>query len=120
MAVWVIVAVGGMVAGLVTAHATGEVLARRRAERHPVRSVLLTDLPKRTSLVRSSGGKVSAQVGWTATDGSARTGRTLVDTELKAGTGVVVRQDSRGTPTPAPPSLTEWDLVGSSWGRRAG
>ncbi|WP_306801443.1 hypothetical protein [Streptomyces sp. T12] len=91
LAVWMVVAVGGTVAGLVTAHATDEAHARQRAERNPVRAVLLADVPIRASAVRSSGDKALAKVGWTAPDGSPRTGRTLVDTGLKAGTGLTVR-----------------------------
>lgn len=107
LAVWVVMVVGGAVAGLVTAHATAEVLARQRADRRPVRAVLLTDVPRPASGVRSPVDKARSQVRWTAPDGSTRTGHTLVDTGLNAGAGVVVWQDRRGTLTPAPPSSTE-------------
>ncbi|WP_406212568.1 hypothetical protein [Streptomyces canus] len=104
LALCALVAVGGTAAGLVTAHAADETLAQLRSDRRSTHAVLLTDASKRVSAVRSSGDKVSATVRWTTPDGSPRTGRTLVDTGLNAGTRVVVWQDSHGKLTTAPPS----------------
>ncbi|NUO43168.1 MAG: hypothetical protein HOV82_14115 [Streptomyces sp.] len=104
LVVWAVVAVGGTVAGLVTAHATDEALAQQRAGRHPVHAVLIADVPHPTPAVRSSSGKALAKVRWTAPDGSTRTDNVLVDTGLKAGTHVVAWQDRRGTWVTAPPS----------------
>ncbi|MFI9830957.1 hypothetical protein ACIHIX_25140 [Streptomyces sp. NPDC051913] len=104
LAVWAVVAVGGAITGLVTAHTADDALAQRRAGRHPVRAVLLADVPHRTPAVRSSSDKALAKVRWTAPDGSTRTDNVLVDTGLKAGTHVVAWQDGRGTWVAAPPS----------------
>jgi hypothetical protein len=120
LAVWAVVAVGGSLAGLVTAHAADEMLARQRAERHAVHAVLVTDLPGRTSSARSSGDKAVAKVRWTAPDGSPRTGRTLVDTGLKAGSDIEVWLDSHSRPTTAPPSTTEAAVEAGVLGAGAG
>ncbi|MEU6379906.1 hypothetical protein [Streptomyces sp. NPDC046909] len=103
LAVWVAVVVGGTLAGLVTAHAADEVFARQRAERHPVQAVLLTDVPAATALGGTKG-RLSAKVRWTASDGSVRSGKTLVDTGQKAGSKVVVWTDRQGKLTTEPPS----------------
>src|SRR6266511_1414547 len=71
LAVWAVVAVGGTLAGLVTAQATDEVLARQRAERHTVRAELLTDVPA-SAMTRTSE-RAPAKIRWTASDGATRT-----------------------------------------------
>ncbi|MHC5907975.1 Rv1733c family protein, partial [Streptomyces sp. S6] len=81
--VWLLIAVAGTVVGMTTAHAAGEVFARQREERHPVRAVLLDDVPK--SVVGTVEGRRSAAVRWPAADGSTRTGRALVDAGQRAG-----------------------------------
>ncbi|MER5436466.1 hypothetical protein [Streptomyces sp. NPDC002588] len=97
LAVWAVLAVGGTVAGLVTADAADGAFARQRAERQSVRAVLLEDAPR----------SATATVRWTASDGSTRTGQALVGTGLKAGSRVTVWQDAEGRLTSAPPSSTE-------------
>jgi len=120
LAVWALVTVGGTTAGLVTAHATDEVLTQLRADRHSTHAVLLTDTSKRAPTIRSSSDRASATVRWTAPNGSSRTGTTLVDTGLKAGTRVVVWQDSRGTLMTAPPSAGEAAVEAGALGTAAG
>ncbi|MDQ0757819.1 Rv1733c family protein [Streptomyces canus] len=120
LALWALVAVGGTVVGLVTAHATDETLAQLRTDRRSTHAVLVTDVPKHGSAVRSSDGKVSVTVRWTTPDGSARTGRTLVDTGLKAGTRVVVWQDGHGALVTAPPSAGEAAVEAGALGTAAG
>ena len=120
LVVWVVVAVGGTVTGLLTAHAADEVFARQRAERRPVRAVLLSDLSKATSTARPSDEKAVAKVRWTAPDGSARTGRTLVDAGLRPGTRLVVWQDPRGTLVTAPPNSTKAGVEAGVLGALAG
>ncbi|MEU1200390.1 hypothetical protein ABZ446_29800 [Streptomyces sp. NPDC005813] len=107
LAVWTAVVVGGTVTGLVTAHAADEVFARQREERHAVTAVLLLDVPRAATAVGGSTDHRIASVRWSAPDGSARTGRTLVDTGLKAGSRVTVWQDGQGHLTSAPPDITE-------------
>ncbi|MER7182216.1 hypothetical protein ABT404_22475 [Streptomyces hyaluromycini] len=104
LAVWTLVLVGGIVAGLVTASAADNVFARQRAEREPVRAVLLVGVPKSVSGFGSGSERTPGTVGWTAPDGSTRTGRTLVDTGSKAGSKVVVWLDQQGRLTTEPPS----------------
>ncbi|KQW02370.1 hypothetical protein [Streptomyces sp. Root369] len=120
LALCALVAVGGTAAGLVTAHATDETLAQLRSDRRSTHAVLLTDTSEHVSAVRSSGDKVSASVRWRTPDGSARTGRTLTDTGLKAGTRVVVWQDSHGKLTAAPPSAGEAAVEAGVLGTAAG
>ncbi|MEU0437467.1 hypothetical protein [Streptomyces sp. NPDC006290] len=104
LAVWGIVAVGGTVAGLVTALAGDEVFAQQRAERQPVEAVLLSDTPRSVTAIGTTTDHRTASVRWTAPNGSTRTGRTQVSTGLKAGAGVSVWQDRQGRLTLAPPS----------------
>ncbi|MFF4585361.1 hypothetical protein [Streptomyces sp. NPDC001388] len=107
LAVWTVFTVGGTAAGLVTAHAADEVFAQQRAERQPVRAVLLTDVPLGTATLGGTSDRRMTKVRWTASDGSTRTGRTLVDAGLEAGSRVTVWQDARGRLTAEPPSSTE-------------
>ncbi|KQX67413.1 MULTISPECIES: hypothetical protein [unclassified Streptomyces] len=107
LAVWIVFVVGGTVAGLVTAQAADEVFARQRAERQSVRAVLLTDVPSGAPSIGGTSDRRTTTVRWTASDGSTRTGRTLVDGGLEAGSTVTVWQDGHGRLTTAPPSTTE-------------
>ncbi|MER5796129.1 hypothetical protein [Streptomyces sp. NPDC001980] len=104
LAVWALVLVGGIVAGLVTARAADDVFARQRAEREPTPAVLLVDVPTSVSGIGTDSERTPGTVSWTAPDGSTRTGRTLVDTGSKAGSKVVVWLDDQGRPTTEPPS----------------
>ncbi|GGJ06641.1 Rv1733c family protein [Streptomyces brasiliensis] len=107
LAAGAVIAVGGTVAGLVTAHTADEVFARQRAERQPVRAVLVTDAPASGPATWGAGTQARATVRWAAPDGRVRTGPTLVDTGSKAGTGVEVWQDGRGRLTNPPTESTE-------------
>ncbi|MFE2264016.1 Rv1733c family protein [Streptomyces griseosporeus] len=106
LAVWVVVAVGGTLVGVLAGHAADEAFARQRAERHAVRAVLVTGsspIPAGDSAVDD---RAAARVRWTAPDGTAHTGSALVDTGLKAGSRVVVWVDDRGALTGEPPDRT--------------
>ncbi|MFD7406831.1 hypothetical protein ACFV7R_30065 [Streptomyces sp. NPDC059866] len=107
LAVWVVIAVGGAVVGLMTADAADEVFARQRAERVPVRAVLLTDVPRSVAGAGTTSDKTAARVRWTDPDGSVHTDKTLVNIGLKAGARTVVWTDGRGEITAEPPSPTE-------------
>ncbi|MFJ1967328.1 hypothetical protein ACIO93_01510 [Streptomyces sp. NPDC087903] len=107
LAVWMFFAVGGTVAGLVTAHAADEMFARQRSERQSVAAVLLDDLPRGATAIGGTTDRRMTSVRWTASDGSTHTGHTLVDTGLKAGATVTVWHDAEDRLTPAPPSSTE-------------
>ncbi|MER7187405.1 hypothetical protein ABT404_49455 [Streptomyces hyaluromycini] len=107
LAAWVAFAVGGAVAGLVTAHAADEVFAQQRAERQPVRAVLLETVPRTAPAIGMTTDRRPTTVRWTTPGGSTRTGRTLVDAGLRAGSEVTVWQDGHGRLAPAPPDPTE-------------
>ncbi|KAB1139865.1 hypothetical protein F7R91_38295 [Streptomyces luteolifulvus] len=105
LAVWVLIAVGGTLAGVLTAHAADDVFAQQRAERSAVRAVLLTDIPQGAEAsAGSSGGRTTAKVRWTTPDGSTRTGTTLVDAAQQAGSTVKVWTNRQGDLTTEPPS----------------
>ncbi|MFF6783695.1 hypothetical protein [Streptomyces sp. NPDC012510] len=104
-AVWAVIAVGGTVAGLVTAHAADEVFAQQRTERYSVHAVLLTEVPR--SKAGGTSDKIAARIRWTDPDGSVHTDTTLVDAGLKAGSRIVVWTDGLGETTAEPPSPTE-------------
>ncbi|MET9450531.1 Rv1733c family protein [Streptomyces cinerochromogenes] len=90
LTVWVIVALAGTFAALVTARSAEHEFAEQRAHRHAVRAVLLADTPRDTD------GRARGTVRWTAPDGTLRSGQTLVDGGLKAGAPVTVWQDGQG------------------------
>ncbi|MET7479296.1 hypothetical protein ABZT17_33725 [Streptomyces sp. NPDC005648] len=117
LTVWAVIAVGGTLAGALTARATADVLAQQRAERTPVAAVLLssTRQPGASSYYRAS-----AKVRWTLPDGSTRTGNTLVDTGLGAGTHIVVYTDRQGELTTRPPSRSAADVEAAVLGATAG
>ncbi|MFF7047259.1 hypothetical protein ACFY94_02655 [Streptomyces griseorubiginosus] len=106
LVMWTVVVVGGVIAGLVTAHAAHEVFARERAERHSVAAVLLTDVPQTPSAARGTD-RALAKVSWTAEDGVTRTGQTMVGTGLHSGSTVTVWLDARGALTTEPTGPTE-------------
>ncbi|MGW3916857.1 Rv1733c family protein [Streptomyces sp. NPDC005070] len=104
LAVWTLFTVGGTVAGLVTAQAADDAFARQRAERQPVRAVVLHDVPPTAAGPGAGSGRLMAAVRWTAADGSSRTGSAAVPTGSRAGAEVSMWQDGRGRLAPAPPT----------------
>ncbi|MGQ5635826.1 MULTISPECIES: Rv1733c family protein [unclassified Streptomyces] len=117
LVMWVLVAAGGTAAGVVTAHAADQVFARQRADRVPVRAVLLDDVP-RPATSGLGGDLGSARVRWTNSDGSTHSGTTLVPTGTKAGSAVRIWIDGRQRPStqPTPPAeaAVEAALFGGS------
>jgi hypothetical protein len=116
LAVWVVVAVGGTLTGVVTARAADGVFAQQRAERTPIAGVLVSDT--RQADARSYY-RTLAEVRWRLPDGSTRTGTTLVGTGLRAGSHIVVYTDTRGEPTTRPPSRSAADLESAALGAAA-
>ncbi|WP_046729476.1 hypothetical protein [Streptomyces humi] len=104
LAVWAFVALGGAVAGTVTAKSADEVFARQRAERRPVQAALLTSVPTSAVTGGVADDRRLATVRYTAPDGLARSGLTRVDSGLSAGTSVVAWEDGRGHLVSEPPS----------------
>ncbi|MGW2700074.1 Rv1733c family protein [Streptomyces sp. NPDC001340] len=107
LAIWAVVAVGGTVVGLLTAHSAGEEFTRQRLERQPVHAVLLTDVPRKPTGSWTTIDKISTRVRWTAPEGSVHTDKALVNTGLKAGSRVLVWTDDRGQVVTEPPSPSE-------------
>ncbi|MGW2650733.1 Rv1733c family protein [Streptomyces sp. NPDC001393] len=105
LAVWVLIAVGGTAAGVVTAHTPDQVFALQRAERTPVPAVLLDDVP-RTATSEVGKDLASAKVRWTTSDGSTRSGMTLVTTGKTAGSTVRIWLDGQGKLSFQPPTVT--------------
>ncbi|MFF4505070.1 hypothetical protein [Streptomyces sp. NPDC001401] len=102
LAIWAVIAVGGTIAGLVTAHAAAEEFAQQRAARHSVQAVLLSVVPQDVPAVRETAHRTLAKVRWTAPDGTTRSGYTRVSTGLQAGSRLAVWQDDGGALTTEP------------------
>ncbi|MFD8217877.1 hypothetical protein ACFV2U_30235 [Streptomyces sp. NPDC059697] len=118
LVVWTVVALGGILIGVVTDHATEESLAQLRHERHSVHAVLLeSTTPAVPTGEGTAYGPVRADVRWTASDGSLRTGRTLVESGHKAGSKVVVWMNGKGQLTTEPtsaPAAAEAAMFGAA------
>ncbi|MDW4904073.1 hypothetical protein RB628_01655 [Streptomyces sp. ADMS] len=99
--------VGRTAAGPVTTHAADDVFSRQHAERPSTRAVLLTKVPAAASGGVGARDRVAAAIRWTADDGSARTGRTLVETGQKSGARIIIWRDARSELTIEPPGPTE-------------
>ncbi|GGY88775.1 hypothetical protein GCM10010300_36090 [Streptomyces olivaceoviridis] len=120
LAVWVVVAVAGAVAGLVTAWSAEHEFAEQRAHRHAVRAVLVTDAPHGATTDRQTDGRVRGSVRWAAPDGTPRGGQTLVGGGLKAGASVTVWQDDQGRLAPSRPTgRTEGHVEAALFGAAA-
>ncbi|QKV97099.1 hypothetical protein HUT19_39955 [Streptomyces sp. NA02950] len=117
LAVWGLIAVGGTAAGVVTAHAADRVFAQQRADRTPVRAVLLDDVP-RPAMSGLDRDLSSARVRWTNSDGSTRNGMTVVATGKEAGSTVRIWIDAQGKLSTQPPTpakaAAEAGLLGAS------
>lgn len=103
LALWTLVAVGGTLSGVLTARAADDAFTQQRAERTPITAVLLTDTPP----AEATSYRAFAQVRWTERDGSVRTGRTLVNGGLKAGSTTMLWTNPQGNLTTRPPSRTD-------------
>ncbi|MFD7476457.1 hypothetical protein ACFV8Z_31005 [Streptomyces sp. NPDC059837] len=80
LAVWLVIAIGGILTGLLTAHAADASFARLRHERHSVQAVVVSATTPTAGIGADTPyDRVRATVRWTATDGSTHTGRALVD-----------------------------------------
>ncbi|MCI3279280.1 Rv1733c family protein [Streptomyces cylindrosporus] len=100
LAVWAVVAVGGTLAGAVTARAADDVFTQQRAERTPVQAVVVSDAAQSAA----RGYRSLVTVRWTRPDGSARTDTTVVSASPKAGARMEVWTNAKGELTTAPPS----------------
>ncbi|MDX3388136.1 hypothetical protein PV682_42870 [Streptomyces niveiscabiei] len=119
LAVWLLIVAAGTAVGTMTAHAADEMFARQREQRHPVRAVLLDDVPESAGVGGAASDRRSAVVRWSAPDGSERTGRTLVDAGQRAGATVVVWQDTQGRLRTEPPDELESAVESATLGAGA-
>ncbi|MFD7708323.1 hypothetical protein ACFV6E_21475 [Streptomyces sp. NPDC059785] len=104
LAVWVLIVVGGTLAGVWAALAADESLAHQRAVRSPHPAVLLEDVPGSAAAAGGvSGGQVRVKVRWVSPDGSVRTGLAPVDAGQKNGSTVVIWTDRQDKPVVEPP-----------------
>lgn len=107
LAVWLVVLVGGVLVGALTARTAEASFDRQRQERTPVQAVFVGDVPNDAPRAGTVSDQVRAKVRWTGPDGAARTGTALVDRGEKAGARVTVWQDADGTLATQPPTTTE-------------
>ncbi|WP_031103722.1 hypothetical protein [Streptomyces sp. NRRL S-146] len=116
LAAWLVTAVVGPVAAVLSIRATVDELAQQRAERHPATAVVASDAPR--SVV--SGGmivdRVIATVRWTAADGTLHTGRAQVDAGAKAGERVAVWMDQEERLTAPPQTPGHGDIEAAFMG----
>ncbi|SFF99622.1 Rv1733c family protein [Streptomyces mirabilis] len=107
LAVWLVIAIGGTLTGLLTAHAADASFARLRHERHPVQAVLVASKAQAVGIGADTPyDRVRATVRWTATDGSPRTGQAMVDYGHRVGSKVVVWLNSKEQLTTQPPTAS--------------
>ncbi|MGW3989191.1 Rv1733c family protein [Streptomyces sp. NPDC004830] len=116
LAAWLVVAVLGPLAALLSGRATVDSLAQRRAERHPVTATLLRDAPPAVSGDGAAVDRVFASVRWTTADGTSHTGRAQVDAGHEAGERVVVWLDRSDRPALVPQSPGEADVEAAFMG----
>ncbi|MBQ0827107.1 Rv1733c family protein [Streptomyces tagetis] len=116
--VWALIAVGGTLAGLLTAHAADASFARQRAERQPVRAVLLADVPQSASPTQTAY-RALVKVGWTAPDGTSRTGETPATSGLRAGSSITLWQDRDGSLTGQPADPADASVESALYGAGA-
>ncbi|MET8823763.1 DUF3592 domain-containing protein [Streptomyces rochei] len=95
LVMWAVIVGGGAVAGLVTAQTAQDGFARERAELNPVQAVVLTNAVRSPASDESSAYRTSATVRWPLSDGTYRTGRTLVSSQVQPGAHVTVWVDAR-------------------------
>ncbi|WP_190197572.1 Rv1733c family protein [Streptomyces djakartensis] len=119
---WVLVVLGGAIAGLVAAGAADRALAAQRAKAHAVSAVLTERAPK-SSQATTDGSRsdtVLARVRWTAPGGSTHTGRTEAEPGAAAGTRVTVWTDRTGELVDAPLNPAEATIQAAATGVLAG
>ncbi|MEU0039187.1 hypothetical protein [Streptomyces sp. NPDC006333] len=119
LAVWMVIATGGTLIGVLTAHTADESFAQLRRERHPVQAVLAESTAPTVNMGAGTPyDQVRATVRWTGKDGSTRTGRAMLDPGQRAGSKVVVwlngRERLTTEPTSASTAAVEADVFGAA------
>ncbi|MFF2508109.1 hypothetical protein ACFVTY_32805 [Streptomyces sp. NPDC058067] len=105
---WIVIALGGVFVGLITAQAAGASFTQLRNDRHTAQAVLVESTAHAARAGRADVyGHVWAQVRWKASDGSVHTGSAPVDSRLKVGSPVTVWVNGHGQITDNPPATGE-------------
>ncbi|MFG3125562.1 hypothetical protein ACGFYO_26565 [Streptomyces sp. NPDC048201] len=105
---WVLVVLGGALAGYAAASSVDSTLTARRAEVHQVRAVLTGPAPKTPPSGRGyDDDRVWAAVRWTDGKGAVHTDRAKVSPGAAAGSTVTLWTDGTGRTVPPPASLAE-------------
>ncbi|MGW3114164.1 Rv1733c family protein [Streptomyces sp. NPDC001091] len=105
---WVLVVLGGALAGYAAASSVDSTLTARRAEVHQVRAVLTGPAPKTPPSGRGyDDDRVWAAVRWTDDKGAVHTDRAKVSPGAAAGSTVTLWSDGTGRTVPPPASLAE-------------
>jgi hypothetical protein len=120
LVVWTVIALGGTAVGVMAGHAADESFRQLRHERHSVRAVLVESTTRTVPTAEGTTyDRVRAKVRWTASDGSAHTGRALVGSGHRAGSQVVVWLNDAGQPTTEPPTASKAALEAGALGAGA-
>jgi hypothetical protein len=104
---WLLATAGGLMAGLATGTMTADFLDRQRAERQPVRAVVLEEAKARVTTRDAGSATARVAVRWTGPDGTRHTGHTLVRPGTAPATRITVWTDGHGHLTTKPMSTTE-------------
>ncbi|MEU0007240.1 hypothetical protein ABZ079_23910 [Streptomyces sp. NPDC006314] len=120
LATWVLALVGGVLAGVVAAHASDAAFSARRAQMHTV-SAVLTDDAAKTPLAGTGydDGRVWAAVRWTDADGSVHTDRAKVFPGAPAGSRLTVWTNRADRVVSAPVTGAAADLQAALTGALA-
>jgi hypothetical protein len=104
LAAGVLMVVGAPAVGVATGLGVEEAELRQSQDWHRVSAVLTRTAPPATESVYSDSGngRVAATVRWTASDGSYRTGKALVEPGREAGARTLVWLDEHGVPQDDP------------------
>ncbi|MEU6357341.1 hypothetical protein ABZ896_49940 [Streptomyces sp. NPDC047072] len=93
---WLLTLLAGVCAGLAVSRSVEHQMALERVEWRPVVAHLSEQAPGTADPATSSGERVWGNVGWTAGDGSHRTGQVRVDPGSTEGTPVTIWTDAQG------------------------
>lgn len=107
LAAWTLTVLGGVVTGLVVSRSAENNLDRQRIEWRPVVAQLTEDAPGSGTIPASGTERVWAEVSWTTTDGSTRTGQARVAPASTVGTPVTVWTDTDGRMVTRPATESE-------------
>ncbi|MFF2652532.1 hypothetical protein [Streptomyces sp. NPDC058045] len=119
LVVWVVVLVGGIFAGTVTALATTGQLHQQQAQRHEVAAVLQENAPRSLAVTGTNGSQVRADVAWSGPGGVRHTGQAMVPSGHHTGDRVPIWTDAHGKPSAPPLDGTEAALQAALLGSAA-